>query len=107
MDKGQHLYFVFEDAVKQAVARDEEFANARIADFGNDASAVSKLSKRSCRVSRFANECRSVPWRVLRDVCSGRFEISPAWRGPDYSPSHFAIRRSTSSWLITSPRSAA
>lgn len=107
VDEGSNLDLAVLDAVDQAVALDEELSDPRRRDFGDDAASFGEIAQRARRCTHILDEGRSVYAGSFSEVPGGLIQIVEREIGPPYTSSHFAIRRSATSWSTRRPSSAA
>lgn len=97
MNESENLHGAISHPVDQSISPDEKFANGNFVDFWYDAAPIRQMRERTSSVASLSNQTCGVSRRILSDVVGSGLKIQPGRIGPDYSPSHFAIRRSTSS----------
>ena len=93
--------------VNETIGSHEQFSDRCVIKLRRNLTSIGKVDKRGRCFLDLPNKRSRVEFGILCDVVCSILHVFPGRIGPDYFSSHRAIRRSTSSCEITSPRSAA
>src|SRR6266567_3522300 len=84
------------DPINHAEIPNQEFADSSVVEFRDHAATLGEVLQGARGIPNLAHKRRRVPGRFPGNVVSSRFDVLPRRLRPNYTPSHFAILRSTS-----------
>lgn len=97
MNKTQYYNARFLNRIYETIFLHKELANVWIGKFRNNAASFRELIQRSARSKNFLHKGCGIKFRISRNILGKGIKVVCGFIRPDYFPSHFAIRFSTSS----------